>query len=136
LGVDGCARELGDAAAAAVRALLEQTTCGPDAPLVPLTPSNPRAHVRRVLLRLARLAGLEAWQPRDGLDIRTLRAMRRVLDSGVVGAGEAKALRDRALLLVGWAAALRRSELAALRIGDITFVEDGLRVLVRFSKAD
>lgn len=134
--VGGSARVIQGPTAAALRELLQQTTGDPDAALVPLTPANPRAHVRKILLRLARLAGLEDWQPRDGLDAATLHAMRLVLGSGVVGAGEAKALRDRALLLIGWAAALRRSELATLRIGDITFVEDGLRVLVRFSKTD
>ncbi len=45
--------------------------------------------------------------------------------------------RDRALLLLGFAAALRRSELVALAIGDVTPVAGrGLRVLVRRSKTD
>jgi len=45
--------------------------------------------------------------------------------------------RDRALLLVGFGAALRRSELAGLRLGDVTPVPGrGLRVLVRRSKTD
>jgi integrase len=45
-------------------------------------------------------------------------------------------LRDRALLLVGFAGALRRSELAALNVEDLTFGEDGLKVLIRKSKGD
>jgi integrase len=46
-------------------------------------------------------------------------------------------LRDRSLLLLGFAAALRRSELVALRLGDATPVAGrGLRVLVRRSKTD
>ena len=45
--------------------------------------------------------------------------------------------RDRALLLVRFGAALRRSELAGLRLGDVTPVPGrGLRVLVRRSKTD
>jgi hypothetical protein len=45
--------------------------------------------------------------------------------------------RDRAMLLVGFGAALRRSELAALTIGDVETVPDrGLRLLVRRSKTD
>jgi site-specific recombinase XerC len=45
--------------------------------------------------------------------------------------------RDRALLLLGFAAALRRSELVALCLGDATPVAGrGLRVLVRRSKTD
>ena len=46
-------------------------------------------------------------------------------------------LRDRALLLVGWTGALRRSELVALTTGDIEFIEgEGVNVYVRASKAD
>jgi len=44
--------------------------------------------------------------------------------------------RDRALLLVGFAGALRRSELAALRVEDLTFGADGLRLRLRRSKSD
>jgi integrase len=45
-------------------------------------------------------------------------------------------LRDRALLLVGFAGGFRRSELAALGMADITETEDGLKVLIRRSKTD
>jgi integrase len=45
-------------------------------------------------------------------------------------------LRDRALLALGFAAALRRSELVALQVGDLIEVPDGLRVLIRKSKTD
>jgi integrase len=45
-------------------------------------------------------------------------------------------LRDRALLLVGFASALRRSELAALDVSDITICEEGVRISVRRSKGD
>ncbi len=45
--------------------------------------------------------------------------------------------RDRALLLVGFGAALRRSELVGLRVGDISEVPgQGLRITVRRSKTD
>ena len=46
------------------------------------------------------------------------------------------AKRDRALLLVGFAGALRRSELAALTVADLGFGADGMRVRLRRSKAD
>jgi integrase len=45
-------------------------------------------------------------------------------------------LRDRALLLVGFAAALRRSELAALDYEDLRWVTEGLVVTIRRSKTD
>lgn len=46
------------------------------------------------------------------------------------------AKRDRALLLVGYAGALRRSELAALEVRDLAVGVDGLRVRLRRSKSD
>lgn len=45
-------------------------------------------------------------------------------------------LRDRALLLVGFAAALRRSEIVALDLADITITPQGLRIALRRSKGD
>ena len=45
-------------------------------------------------------------------------------------------LRDRAILLVGFAGALRRSEVAALEIDDVQYTPDGLRLLIRKSKTD
>jgi site-specific recombinase XerD len=45
-------------------------------------------------------------------------------------------LRDRALLTLGWAAALRRSELVALDVADVTRAPKGGVVLVRASKTD
>jgi len=45
-------------------------------------------------------------------------------------------VRDRALLLMGFAGAFRRSELVALDVEDVTDTDDGLRLAVRRSKAD
>lgn len=44
--------------------------------------------------------------------------------------------RDRALLLLGFAGAFRRSELVALTVADLAFVADGLRISIRKSKTD
>jgi site-specific recombinase XerD len=44
--------------------------------------------------------------------------------------------RDRALVLLGFAGAFRRSELVALDVEDVEEVELGLRVLIRRSKTD
>lgn len=52
---------------------------------------------------------------------------------------DAKALqgkRDKAILLLGFAGAFRRSELAALQVSDIEFVNDGARITIRKSKTD
>jgi site-specific recombinase XerD len=47
-----------------------------------------------------------------------------------------KGVRDRALLLLGFAGAFRRSELVALDVADLEETEDGLRVIIRRSKTD
>ncbi len=44
--------------------------------------------------------------------------------------------RDRALILLGFAAALRRSELVALRVNDVRFEEEGLVLILRRSKTN
>lgn len=50
--------------------------------------------------------------------------------------GDLSGLRDRALLLVGWSCALRRSELAGLTWGDIADDPDGLIITRAKSKTD
>lgn len=47
-----------------------------------------------------------------------------------------KGKRDRALLLMGFACAMRRSELVALNAADIEHVDQGARVIIRRSKTD
>ena len=44
--------------------------------------------------------------------------------------------RDKAMLLVGWSPALRRSEAVALRVDDITITGPGADILIRKSKTD
>jgi integrase len=51
-------------------------------------------------------------------------------DAGLIGA------RDRALVLLGFAGAFRRSELVGLDVADCTFGKDGLTVTLRRSKTD
>lgn len=45
-------------------------------------------------------------------------------------------VRDRALLLLGFAGAFRRSELVGLDVSDIEFCDGGMRVHIRRSKTD
>jgi site-specific recombinase XerD len=59
-----------------------------------------------------------------------IRAMVEMTDDGTIG------LRDRALLLLGFAGAFRRSELVALDVEDCAFTKDGLTVTLRRSKTD
>jgi site-specific recombinase XerD len=59
-----------------------------------------------------------------------VRAMVEATDAGVIGA------RDRALVLLGFAGAFRRSELVGLDVADCSFGKDGLTVTLRRSKVD
>ena len=47
-----------------------------------------------------------------------------------------KGVRDRAILLIGFAAALRRSELVDLQVNDLVFGPEGLVITIRRSKTD
>jgi site-specific recombinase XerD len=59
-----------------------------------------------------------------------IRTMMEVADDGTMGA------RDRALILLGFAGAFRRSELVGLDIEDCAFSRDGLTMTLRRSKTD
>jgi site-specific recombinase XerD len=62
--------------------------------------------------------------------IEVIRQLVAVLPDNLLG------VRDRALLLVGFASAFRRSELVSLNYEDLTFDRNGLTVLLRRSKTD
>ena len=47
-----------------------------------------------------------------------------------------RAARDKALILIGFAGAFRRSELVALQVEDMTYFENGIELLIRRSKTD
>jgi site-specific recombinase XerD len=98
-----------------------------------------------------KLAGLEA--PTDAEAVKaTMRGIRRTLGvarsrkapvtselvraMAALAAPDAKGLRDRALLLFGFAGAFRRSELVALDVEDLRETEGGLLVTIRRSKTD
>lgn len=59
-----------------------------------------------------------------------IRAMVNATDAGLIG------VRDRALILLGFAGAFRRSELIGLDIEDCVFGKDGLTITLRRSKVD
>jgi integrase len=80
------------------------------------------------------LAGIERTHGvrQEGKDALLLEDLRRALPAG----DDLLALRDRALLLLGFAGGFRRGELAALTVEDLQFREEGLVVLVRRGKTD
>ncbi|MDP3278749.1 MAG: site-specific integrase [Deltaproteobacteria bacterium] len=103
------------------------------------------AHVRETWRGIKRTHGTPANQARP-LSITDLRSMARALDRVCVLSqrnptresliAELRALRDRAILVVGFAGALRRSELVALQVEDIAFEPHGVVLTLRRSKTD
>jgi len=87
------------------------------------------AVVRQVMKGIRRTKGTHQRQATPLLP-RDLKAISQDLPERLSG------LRDRALLLLGFAGAFRRSELVALNVVDISFVDDGMEVIVRRSKTD
>lgn len=85
--------------------------------------------VRNTLKGIKRTRGTAATQKAPTL-IDDVQAMVEAADDGLIGA------RDRALVLLGFAGAFRRSELVGLEVGDCVFGREGLTVLLRRSKTD
>ena len=92
---------------------------------------SPTKHpaVLEVMRGIRRTLGTRQTQ-KAALSVPELRAMLATLPDDLAG------LRDRALLLVGFAGAFRRSEIVALEVEDVAFEEDGARITVRRSKTD
>jgi site-specific recombinase XerD len=55
---------------------------------------------------------------------------------GTAGSETLRQLRDRAILLIGFASAMRRSELVALNVEDLEWTAEGLMLRIRKSKTD
>jgi len=91
---------------------------------------TPHLAVRRLMAGIRRQKGSAQTgkRPLATGDLRVLLAPldpRRIID-----------VRDRALLLAGFAGAFRRSELVGLDVGDLEFNREGLIVNIRRSKTD
>ena len=67
---------------------------------------------------------------------KTPATVERILAMAPIASERLADIRDRALLLFGFAGAMRRSELAALDLEDIEETPEGLRVTIRRSKTD
>jgi integrase len=85
--------------------------------------------VREVRTGVRRTRGA-ASRGKAALMTEDLRRLVSLLDQSALG------LRDRALLLLGFAGAFRRSELVALDVEDLEFTSQGIRVELRRSKTD
>jgi integrase len=85
--------------------------------------------VRNTLKGIKRTLGTAAVQKAPAVT-DDIRAMVGATDAGLIGA------RDRALILLGFAGAFRRSEMVRLDVEDLDFGRDGLTVILRRSKTD
>jgi len=85
--------------------------------------------VKNTLKGIKRTLGTAAVQKAPALT-DDIKAMVGMTDAGLIG------LRDRALILLGFAGAFRRSEVVGLAIGDLDFGRDGLTITLRRSKTD
>jgi integrase len=85
--------------------------------------------VRAVVRGTRRQLGV-AQPQKTAIEIDALRAVILAIP------GDLRGLRDRALLLIGWTAALRRSELVALEVADLAFEPEGVMLRIRRSKTD
>ena len=88
------------------------------------------AVISQVLGGIRRTKGVRPVRKRAA-DGDALRDMLRAVEGDGL-----RSLRDRAVLALGMAAALRRSEIVALTLDDIELVAQGLKVIVRGSKTD
>src|ERR1035438_6487459 len=85
--------------------------------------------VRNVLKGIRRTMGTAAVQKAAALTADIV-AMVSMTDAGLIGT------RDRAMVLLGFAGAFRRSELVGLNVEDCEFGKDGLTITLRRSKTD
>jgi len=90
---------------------------------------TPAEDVRVVMAGITRALGT-APQKKAPITLDDLRRMIDTLPDTLAGR------RDRALLLVGWAGAFRRSEMVAVDVGDMRLAKTELRVTLRKSKTD
>jgi integrase len=88
-----------------------------------------REPIKKLLSGIRRTIGTEKT-PKAAFTLDILREAVGMLPNTLAG------VRDRAVLLVGFAGAFRRSELAALDVGTLRFVPDGVKVHLRHSKTD
>jgi len=94
---------------------------------------DPTAHpgVKRVVAGLRRQIGTVPRRQSHPISTEEVRRIVTAIDGDGL-----RARRDRALILLGYAAVLRRSELADLRLGDVVQRTGGVVIRLRSSKTD
>jgi site-specific recombinase XerD len=95
---------------------------------------QPDTAAARLVLRSHRRERAQAGKRTRKAPPIVLDALRAMVDAS--DPGTAAGLRDRLLLVLGFALMGRRSELAALDLGDVSETADGLVVHIRMSKTD
>lgn len=112
---------------ATLRRRLAAIGAGQAAAGFPWLPGHPI--IRDTLRGIARRLPARS-RPAGALTTDLIRRLVATCDSGMTGA------RDRAMLLIGYAGALRRAELVAIERNHISFETFGLRLLIPTSKTD
>lgn len=92
-------------------------------------PPNKSARVRLVWAGICREKGVAQNHKKPAL-IKLIRAMVENLPDRLLG------VRDRALILLGYAGSMRRCELIGLDVTDVALADEGLVVVIRKSKTD
>lgn len=114
--------------------------------------AHPTLNRRLAAIKLRHESGGVESPTKDPLIYKVMRGIKRTQKRAVVKKAPATAerleamlsscsdstleLRNKALLLLGFAGAFRRSELVALKLEDIEKTPDGIRVTIRHSKTD
>jgi site-specific recombinase XerD len=92
-----------------------------------------RVHAHRVLVKYRKERGKAGIRDRQAA-AATAPLLRRAVDA--CDPATPAGVRDRALILLGFALFARRSELVALNLEDIDPADRGIKVLIRYSKTD
>jgi integrase len=93
----------------------------------PLDTKHPA--IRETLRGIGRKHGTPARRA-AALTTAEVRKLSRACGTGIAGA------RDRALFLLGFAGAMRRSELIGLDVAHVTWTDEGIKLLIERSKTD
>jgi integrase len=128
-----------DGAAAAIKYVHKAHTPHPDSAgeSTPLWLSPVVAGTLSAIRRRGAASGRRPRRPEDPLYLVDLRAMvTTARSSATTWRTKLRERRDTAALVLGWAGAMRRSEIVSLTVGDVRRTRDGWIMIVRKSKTD